>query len=125
MKCGYLLLLTIALALPVFGQDATVVELSKDDAAQAKQLYDAKQVADKAWDEFFSKTDKSHPEFMTMGGFEFSKDFRFVVAKHYPITGNGTLSWSGCPITISPSSTFSVPRAVNGTGTSPSITAIN
>src|SRR5579872_2550486 len=105
MKFAYLAVLSILFALPVFGQDATVVELSKDDAAQAKQLYQAKQVADKAWDDFFSKTDKSHPEFATMGGFEFSKDFRFVVAKHYPVTGNGTFSWSACPITISPTST--------------------
>lgn len=84
-------------SLCAFGQDATVVELSSADAAQAKELYAAKVAADKAWDQAYSKIIGKYRDFSY--GAEFSKDFRFIVPKSTssPSVLIGSSVWpSGC-----------------------------
>jgi hypothetical protein len=82
-----LVLLIVVWSIPLLAQDAQVVELDKTDATQAKQLYEAKIAADKAWDSFNAtvKLPKGFPS-----QFEFSKDFRFIVPKTPPLTISGT-----------------------------------
>jgi hypothetical protein len=78
-RVAFLAMLSIWLALPVFAQEAVVVELSQTDASQAKDLYAAKVAADKAWDEAYSKIIGKYQGFNS--GADFSKDFRFIVPK--------------------------------------------
>jgi hypothetical protein len=124
------------LSAAAFAQDAVVVELSKSDADQAKQLYAAKQAADKAWDDHYKTIIGKYRDFSN--GADFSKDFRFIVPK----TGGTTLTsccystyWSwgtGCPITVTPatgsgfltpSNTFTLPSTWSSTPATGTITA--
>jgi hypothetical protein len=92
------MIVCLLLCSAAFAQDAKVVELSQADATQAKQLYQAKIAADKAWDDFNAKLRESHQE---IGQIEFSKDFRFIVPKPYtpPNTWGSciTLGSASCP----------------------------
>ena len=116
------LILVIALcgsAAAAFAQDAVVVELSKPDAEQAKQLYEAKQAADKAWDDFYSGTVNKYQGFPS--GADFSKDFRFIVPKASPSASTCCYyysSWSNCGNTLwftAPSTgTYAAPMASPG-----------
>jgi hypothetical protein len=83
-KLLIMLLCSVALA-----QDAVVIELPNPDAAKAKQLYDAKVAADKAWDAFNDRLHDTYKGFI--GGITFSKDFRFIVPKEYP-----SATWNNC-----------------------------
>jgi hypothetical protein len=62
-----------------FAQTAVVVELSVGETRDAKQLYEAKMAADKAWEIGYARLLKKH-EFSN-GDADFSKDFRFMVPK--------------------------------------------
>jgi hypothetical protein len=79
-----------------FGQTAKVVALSPERAATAKELYEAKEAANKAWDEFYKDVwtnegkDVRTNEGENFGygyGIEFSTDFKFLVPKTTPTSG--------------------------------------
>ena len=74
-------LVFLILCMAAFGQNATVIGLPQADAIQAKQLYNAKIDADKAWDKFSDKVQADYPSFYS--GVDFSADFRFIVPKAY------------------------------------------
>lgn len=84
-------------ATTVFAQNAVVVELSKNDAEHASQLYEAKQKADKDWDDFYTYTSA---KWSTMYGWtlgiDFSKDFRFIVPKAI-VGSSGVITWGTTP----------------------------
>ena len=114
-----------------FGQTAEVTQLSTSDAAEAKRLYEAKQSADKAWDEYFKRIQKSlnDKNVWTGSGIEFSKDFLFVVPKQIPVTGSGVISWPNCwgGTTVNPASSY-IPFYQFGSTTQPGnsfITTVN
>lgn len=90
-----------------FAQDAQVVELQPEDAAQARRLYDAKQAADKAWEDFYAgvKT-KSR-----LGDITFSHDFRFAVPKQVPASGALTWSWPSSCFTANSTTTNTLGNA--------------
>jgi hypothetical protein len=104
---NFVLIFVLSLSAAAFAQDAVVVELSKSDADQAKQLYEAKQSADKAWDDLYKGIVGKYQGFS--GGADFSKDFRFIVPKVSVMTSccySGAWSWgTGCGITATPALT--------------------
>jgi hypothetical protein len=91
------ILTMLVAAFACYGQDALVIQLSATDAAKAKQLYEAKIAAEKAWKEFnshvstFYTTEKKLKNDGCVetvlvrngwtGGFTFSKDFKFIIPK--------------------------------------------
>lgn len=97
-----LALLAVWMALPVFSQDAKVIELSKSDAASAKTAYERLLEAQKAWETVKSGIDSKYtidtqPSYGLYGdlklkayksgwwdGFVFSEDFRFILPKVKP-----------------------------------------
>lgn len=88
-------------------QTAKVVELPKHEAEQAKQLYEAKVAADKAWDDFNVKLKTTHTSFWDI---EFSDDFRFIVPKpstlpNWSIGGTTTI----CPYVSNPAQLYMNP----------------
>lgn len=70
------LFLLLALAIPVLAQDAIVFGLTVSEQTEAKQLYDTKTKADKAWETFQKRmTEKFGTEV------EFDKTFSAAVPK--------------------------------------------
>lgn len=86
-----------------FAQDAKVVELSKEESILGKHLYEAKQKADKDWDDFYRYT-RDNNGFHFTSEIEFSSDFRFVVPKSNPFTGGGVAWNNGCGWVTTPAS---------------------
>ena len=97
MKIVLVILLLSGLA---FSQNATVVELSKEDAAKAQQLWEAKQKADKDWDTLSTSIRNK----TRIGDIEFSKDFHFVVPAQMPTHGSGIV-WNNPCVTLAPAIT--------------------
>lgn len=121
----FTLFFLLILSSAAFAQDAVVVELSKSDADQAKQLYEAKQAADKAWDDHYKAIIGKYRDFSS--GADFSKDFRFIVPKTSTTTSccySGNWGWgSGCPITVTPATgTLTVPNSGPWFSTMPTLT---
>ena len=84
-----LLTISFCLSLTAFAQDAVVIELSQSDAVKAKQLYEAKLAADKAWDDLNIHIITSYQGFAA--GATYSKDFRFIVPKSSYTVSTGNL----------------------------------
>lgn len=106
-----LIALIVLMCGAAFAQDAVVVELSPTDAVKAKQLYEAKAAADKAWDDLYTGMAQRYPaSFLRYGSFEFSKDFRFVVPKQ--AQNSGTIWSSGCMTFVPSSGTFTTPPSI-------------
>jgi hypothetical protein len=120
VKFIFVVLCLIAIA---FAQDAPVVELSSLDAATARELYAARQKAEKAWNDFKDHmVDKylTLSEYASAGPlgshwvryregfsgreFQFSKDMRFIVPHSYPPPANSPMGCvmntplSGCSV---------------------------
>jgi hypothetical protein len=111
-------LFLILAASPLIGQTAKVIQLSPEDAAQAKSLYTQKAEIEKKIKDL---EDAVHDKYLITAhhgsqglygtykegwsaGFDYSEDFRFIVPKSYPST-NGIWS-SGCNCaTITPAAT--------------------
>lgn len=105
-----LALLSIWLALPLFAQDAQVVELSKQDAEHARVAYETLKKAQAEWDaiqlktkEKYLKTDEHSAVLGTTGSdgktlwlkwpdIVFSEDFKFIVPKEESRPLSGLLS---------------------------------
>lgn len=98
-----LALLSVLLAIPIFAQDAKVIELSTADATRAKLAYESLQKAQTEWDAVkkkVSETYLSDPRQLSSSGltftipikqgwsvgFDFNESFRFIVPK--PSTGS-------------------------------------
>lgn len=103
--------LILLFASAAFPQTANVIELAPDDSARAKAAWDVLQTAQHNWDDLQEhmrvkyttdgRNDKDRwPKAAFTYGFEFSKDFRFIVPK---LATSGTLtygnSWGGNYIT--------------------------
>ena len=86
MKYVFTILALCGLA---FSQSAPVVQLSEFDAGHARQVYQEKLRADKAWDDLKSQIyhDYLRSESGFSSEFDFSKDFKSVVP-HYTYPSN-------------------------------------
>lgn len=93
----FVICLVLLLCSAAFAQEAVVVELSANEAATSKKLYEAKIAADKAWDDQYAKIKATHRDLVY--SFDFSKDFRFVVPKSGLSIPSGTLATWSCPYT--------------------------
>ena len=104
------LLLILFLAASVGAQTANVIELDPADAARAQKAWDAKQRADAEWDALRAQIQRKYadpqdriliPDHSQIGpfinGFEFSKDFRFIVPKVPASNGLGYNGIPNCP----------------------------
>jgi len=85
------LLAALLLSALSFSQTAQVKQLTPQEATKAKQLYEAKQKADKAWEDFSHTVIAKYADWKGAG--EFSIDFRFLVPAS--LATSGTLVWSG------------------------------
>lgn len=102
-----LALFLVLAASPLFGQTAKVIQLSPEDAAQAKSLYAQKAEIEK---KISSLVDGVHDKYLIIShhgpdglygiykdgwnnGFEFSDDYKFIVPKTYSTPNNCCYGW--------------------------------
>jgi hypothetical protein len=115
MKLFAIVVLAGMLAGTLFAQSANVIELEAADAARARKAWDALQKAQAEWDDLrdqignkytLTKQDDAHCAGITLkdkyygcpmkgfeNGFEFSKDFKFIVPKMPPATSINTFTF--------------------------------
>jgi len=114
------LLLFLFLSLPAFSQTAKVIQLTPDEARQAKDLYDQEQALKQKRADFDDAIRKKHifdnpekykglyyaPGFPPLKEgwtreFEYSEDFKFIVPQRF--ISSGSMNWNNCgTFTVAP-----------------------